>query len=113
MELAPGESKQVSFEAIPHEAKVYQVSVDGLIGSFKAIGVAKFYVPPEMTKKLTDGTILDMYWNCEVWCSITNKGDAPGTYNIHVWDSVANLDRTFSLTLGPGGKLYMVSLAVG
>jgi len=36
VELAPGESKQVSFEAIPHEARTYRVSVDGLSGTFKA-----------------------------------------------------------------------------
>jgi len=35
--LQPSESKQVSFEAIPHEAKTYQVSVDGLTGSFRAM----------------------------------------------------------------------------
>ena len=35
--LQPGEGKVVTFEAIPHEAKTYQVSVDGLSGSFEAI----------------------------------------------------------------------------
>jgi len=34
--LQPGESKLVSFEATPHEARTYQVSVNGLIGSFVA-----------------------------------------------------------------------------
>jgi len=37
VELAPGESRAVSFEAIPHEAKSYLVLVDGLNGSFTAI----------------------------------------------------------------------------
>ena len=37
VELAPGESKVVSFEAIPAEAKTYQVSVDGLTGNFVAV----------------------------------------------------------------------------
>ena len=37
VELQPGESKPVSFEAIPHEAKTYHISVDGLTGSFTAI----------------------------------------------------------------------------
>lgn len=41
VELTPSESKLVSFEAIPREAKTYQVVVDGLTGSFKAI------IPPE------------------------------------------------------------------
>ena len=36
VELIPGESKVVSFKAVPHEAKTYQVSVDGLTGSFLA-----------------------------------------------------------------------------
>ncbi len=37
VELEPGESKVISFEAIPHEARRYQVSVNGLTGSFDAI----------------------------------------------------------------------------
>ena len=36
VELAPGESEVVTFEATPHEARTYQVSVDGLSGSFMA-----------------------------------------------------------------------------
>lgn len=36
-ELEPSESRVVSFEAIPHEARTYSVSVDGLYGSFKAL----------------------------------------------------------------------------
>lgn len=35
--LNPSESKAVTFEAIPHEVKIYQVSVNGLTGSFTAI----------------------------------------------------------------------------
>lgn len=35
--LQPSESKVVSFEAVPHEARTYQVSVNGLTGSFRAI----------------------------------------------------------------------------
>ncbi|GAJ16693.1 unnamed protein product, partial [marine sediment metagenome] len=37
VELAPSESKLVTFEAIPHEARTYYVSVDGLTGGFKAM----------------------------------------------------------------------------
>ena len=36
MTLQPGESKVVSFEATPQEARSYQVSVNGLTGSFVA-----------------------------------------------------------------------------
>ena len=35
--LAPGEGQVIAFEAIPSEAKVYQVLVDGLTGSFRAV----------------------------------------------------------------------------
>lgn len=44
--LQPGESKAVSFEVTPHEARTYQVSVDGLTGSFTAwapVGQANIY----------------------------------------------------------------------
>lgn len=34
--LQPSESKLVSFEAVPQEARAYQVTVDGLVGSFVA-----------------------------------------------------------------------------
>lgn len=37
VELAPGESKVVSFEAVPHEPGTYLVTVDGLQGSFRAV----------------------------------------------------------------------------
>lgn len=90
VELAPGESKQVNFEAIPHEAKTYQVSVNGLTGSFKAVGVAKFYMPPVMTVKVTDGSILGMYWGCKFSVVITNNGDAPGTYTLRGQDNLAS-----------------------
>lgn len=35
--LNPGESKVVSFQAVPTEARTYQVSVNGLTGSFRAV----------------------------------------------------------------------------
>ncbi len=37
--LQPGESKVITFEATPHEARTYQVSVDSLAGSFSARAV--------------------------------------------------------------------------
>ncbi len=40
VELQPGESKLVSFEAVPTEARTYQVTVDGLTGGFKAVAAA-------------------------------------------------------------------------
>jgi len=46
--LQPGESKVISFEAVPHEAKTYYVSVNGLSGSF----IAKVEAPPPGTANL-------------------------------------------------------------
>ncbi|MBA7521254.1 hypothetical protein ES705_13359 [subsurface metagenome] len=37
--LEPGESKVVSFDVTPAEAKTYSVSVDGLVGTFRAVEV--------------------------------------------------------------------------
>lgn len=36
IDLQPGESKEVSFETVPYEAKLYTVKVNGLTGSFRA-----------------------------------------------------------------------------
>lgn len=44
VELAPGESQVVSFEAVPQLAAVYKVTVNGLFGSFTAVGVADIRV---------------------------------------------------------------------
>ena len=43
VELAPGESKEISFEAIPKEVKTYSISVNGLVGSFVVIAPAEVY----------------------------------------------------------------------
>lgn len=44
--LNPSEAKVVVFEATPHEAKTYQVSVNGLAGSFTAKELALSYKIP-------------------------------------------------------------------
>jgi hypothetical protein len=67
--LAPGESKAVSFEAIPTEVKTYQVSVDGLTGSFRAIEAA----PPS-------GQLLEITWrDGGVWHPISEPMPASTT----------------------------------
>ena len=77
--LNPGESKLISFEAVPAEAKTYQVSVDGLAGSFRAVAAGP--LPPAgeasiwgyVTESLTgvavpdvsitlDGLVRKTYW---------------------------------------------------
>lgn len=53
--LEPAESKAVSFEATPHEAKTYQVAVDGLTGSFKAIAKPLIIDFPQLSILHVDG----------------------------------------------------------
>lgn len=81
--LNPGESKVVSFEAIPHEAKDYQVSVNGLTGSFKATkpGLVIRYIGPS---PLWDFVIRP---NTQAsWVAGTPKGikaaDVPATFDV-------------------------------
>jgi len=52
VELEPGESKLVSFEAVPNAVKTYQVSINGLNGIFNAVA------PPEVA--------LDLYLSMNV-----------------------------------------------
>ncbi|MBA7629845.1 hypothetical protein ES703_37352 [subsurface metagenome] len=46
VELQPGESQVISFEATPTVAKTYQVSVDGLTGSFVATEALAGWILP-------------------------------------------------------------------
>ena len=73
-----------------------------------AVPKAKFYMPAEMEVKVTDGSILGMYWKCEFSCPITNTGDTPETHTISYQD---NLGRGGSeeITLAPG-ETYTWSL---
>jgi hypothetical protein len=67
---------------------------------------ALFYMPGKMEVKVTDGTILDMYWNCEFSVLITNLGNAPATHTIEVtgsWDQEpAHRQWTEKNALNPG-----------
>jgi len=59
--LQPGESKVVSFEFVPIEARTYQVSVDGLTGSFVA------------TSLFLSGKILEVTWrDGQIWHPISD-----------------------------------------
>lgn len=101
--LNPGESKVVAFEVIPTVPRAYQVSVDGLMGSFVATEIpkAEFYMPAVMTVVVTDGSILGIYWGNRFSCAITNKGNISGTFTLTGRD---NLGRggTWTITLAPG-----------
>ena len=78
--LAPGESKTISFEVTPAVAKTYQVSVDGLSGSFVATTV------PVADIRVEDLTITPAEVNVgqKVTISVTakNYGGAAGTKTI-------------------------------
>ena len=77
VELSPGESKQVSFEAMPHEARTCQVSVNGLTGSFVASEA-----PPAKGMITLYGTGFDVKgtdWN---WLANWHYADGTSGYNI-------------------------------
>ncbi|GAI34271.1 unnamed protein product [marine sediment metagenome] len=78
--LEPGESKPISFEVTPDVAKTYQVSVDGLTGSFKATEA------PVADIRVTDLAIepSEGYVGEKVFISVTatNHGTAAGSKRI-------------------------------
>ena len=80
VELAPGESKTISFEVVPDVAKTYSVSVDGLHGSFVATTM------PVADIRVEDLTITpsEVYVGETVTISVTatNHGTAAGTKRI-------------------------------
>lgn len=86
--LNPGESKAVSFETTPTVARIYQVSVDGLAGSFVAIKavveITGISVSPTSltTAKHEYNTYLGLgYWGDPFTISITFKNP----YDYDVW----------------------------
>lgn len=95
--LQPGESKVVSFEATPTLAKVYQVSVDGLNGSFRAIEVpaAKFVYVSDIRYHSERTPCGATYWVFEV--DVQNQGGIEGACSCNAY-------RKFcGGTGGPGG----------
>lgn len=73
--LTPGESKVVSFEIIPAEIRTYQVSLNGLTGSFVAALAAKFeYVSDIRWTELTGPA-----WGFAIEVDIKNTGSVSGT----------------------------------
>lgn len=78
--LQPGESKTVSFETTPTAAKTYQISVDGLSGSFRAVTVPVADIRVENLSI----TPSEVYVGEKVTISVTatNYGDAAGTKKI-------------------------------
>ncbi len=120
--LQPGESKVVTFEATPHEARAYQVSVDGLSGSFVAVEPP----PPEFVYT-TDLIVEDTGSNDIRWTvGVQNIGEEAGELNIGVYQRMkapyteviqwSGFSRMFSKaeTLSPGEeKVYTGTISRG
>ncbi|KKM64197.1 hypothetical protein LCGC14_1503800 [marine sediment metagenome] len=83
--LQPSESTPVVFEAIPREAKVYQVSVDGLTGSFKAVAVP-----------LAGSISSRMIWHepLTAWEFVTTDIEIPLNEEIHLAQAWLNQSET-------------------
>ncbi|GAI62920.1 unnamed protein product, partial [marine sediment metagenome] len=81
--LQPSESRVVSFEAIPKEAKTYQVVVNGLTGSFTAL--AAFAGFSLMIKNPPAGTV---YWATEKGLFKLSEAawwlETPAPWDIHI-----------------------------
>ncbi len=78
--LQPEESKQVSFEVTPTEAKTYQVSVDGLTGSFIATEVPVADIRVE--NLVIEPAEVNVDQKVTITCTVTNIGAAAGTRTI-------------------------------
>ncbi|MBA7580914.1 hypothetical protein ES708_22812 [subsurface metagenome] len=74
VERQPGESKDVSFEVVPQEARNYLVEVNGLISTFTAIAPPPEFVVSNLRISPTSGTLGE---TLHIIFDITNVG-APG-----------------------------------
>jgi len=76
--LGPGESKLVSFEAVPHEPRTYQVSVNGLTGSFTA------------TEPQPSQLLIDMRWDLYLvlWHIRHGTGNVYDDWSDYGWGTI-------------------------
>lgn len=89
VELAPDESKEVSFEATPHEARTYQISVDGLGGSFTATApqfvISDLSIPKPELRLGEQGVISVKVTNISdktIWAEVNLSGDLGPDYEL-------------------------------
>ena len=78
--LEPGQSEAVSFEVTPTEAKTFQVSVDGLTGSFIATEVPVADIRVE--NLVIEPAEVNVGEKVTISCTATNIGAAAGTKTI-------------------------------
>ena len=78
--LEPGQSEAVSFEVTPAEAKTFQVSVNGLTGSFIATEVPVADIRVE--NLVIEPAEVNVGEKVTISCTATNIGGAAGTKTI-------------------------------
>ncbi|MBA7673057.1 hypothetical protein ES703_81245 [subsurface metagenome] len=111
VELAPGESKVVSFEAVAHKAKTYQVSVNGLTRSFTAAPPPPFIFSNVSVSSKVCPTAT-AYWVHVFDCRISNPTDKAITHTITHW--MQEYSHTYGVWRGPRAiEAFEVSLAPG
>lgn len=112
--LQPGESKLVSFEAIPHAAKTYNVKVDGLTGGFVAS-----YASATLHGQVTDASNNQRISGVKIiYDGQSTTTDAEGRYVISTYakkisiafSHVAYYPYQKELTLVPGENILDVKL---
>jgi len=117
--LQPGESKVVSFEAIPREVKTYHISVDGLSGSFRAISPPwSITVAWTYTGEVgpgTDMTVLayrvDLYPVEGKWKSISR--DHPQASGSWLPYTITSFNISAGYFAGPGEYIVRVVPSIG
>jgi len=97
--LQPGESQQVEFTYTPETVKFYSVKVNGLIGSFEAVGLPStdIVVSPMECNNIIEG----MTSNCRV--HVANNGDAPALVTCE-WYFGVSLVHTEQIEIGAGSE---------
>jgi len=73
VELAPSESKVVSFETTPTVAKTYNVVVNGLTGSFKATEAPVEVIDFELTKPTVSPATITPGTAITITCPVTSR----------------------------------------
>lgn len=121
VELQPSESQVVTFEATPSEAKTYQVIVDGLSGSFRAMAV-----PNISLESLTWDATPPFYTNSRhVWTvKMKNLSTARLTYQLEMYMNGENIisytanlaagevrEKSWSYYFGAGGSYTLTAKA--
>jgi len=109
--LNPGESKLVSFEFKPQEAKTYQVLVNGLSGSIIAVPAV---VPPFAFSNLRVQRLTCQSasaWNTlDFWCTISNPTDRTIT---HILTPVYQVGYKGGLSSPMEAPLYAREITLG